>query len=328
VTLPASAAPKERWDAAREALEPVRCLGDRYEVYKSIEHQFIEPRLLQDGDPAYSMLLYGPPGTGKTTVASSLSWALDYPLITVTVSDFLADGQVAIEARAKDLFRMLQAQPRMVVLFDEVDQFMLDRDSEYFRDQETVFQFLTPGMLTKLAALRDSKSVLFIIATNYAERIDAAIKRQGRIDQHLLLLPADKERRKKFVELLWKSGAIDVDAAATNSPFLSFNDMKLISKRAVGPDAIKELTAAVPAATPDTYIARFHKKNESLIKDAGRAPIIEFAAMVALEVDAAGKTRSAPDWENNIRSKATNRFHDKLPPKIDEALANFIESTR
>jgi hypothetical protein len=328
VALPASATPKERWDAAREALEPVTCLGGRYEVYKSIEDQFIEPRLQQEGDPAYSMLLYGPPGTGKTTVASSLSWALDYPLITVTVSDFLADGQVAIEARAKDLFRMLQAQPRMVVLFDEIDQFMLDRDSEYFRDQETVFQFLTPGMLTKLAELRDSKSVLFIVATNYAERIDAAIKRQGRIDRHLLLLPADKERRKKFVELLWKSGAIDVDAAATNSAFLSFNDMKLISKRVVGSDAIKELTAASPAATPDTYIARFHKKNESLIKDAGRAPTIEFAAMVALEVDAAGRTRSAPDWENNIRNKATNRFQEKLPPKIDEALANFIESTR
>lgn len=55
----------------------------------------------------------------------------------------------------------------MVILFDEIDQFMLDRDSEYFRDQETVFQFLTPGMLTKLADLRASKSVLFVVATNY-----------------------------------------------------------------------------------------------------------------------------------------------------------------
>ncbi|MFK4592907.1 hypothetical protein ABIF55_008321 [Bradyrhizobium diazoefficiens] len=206
VKLPDKATPKERWDAAREALEPVTCLGERYEVYRSIWTRFIEPRLRQDGDPAYSMLLYGPPGTGKTTVASSLSWSLDYPLVTVTVSDFLADGHVAIEARAKDLFRMLQAQPRMVILFDEIDQFMLDRDSEYFRDQETVFQFLTPGMLTKLADLRASKSVLFVVATNYAERIDAAIKRQGRIDQHLLLLPADKERRKKFADRLWEIG--------------------------------------------------------------------------------------------------------------------------
>ncbi|WLA39764.1 ATP-binding protein [Bradyrhizobium elkanii] len=198
------------------------------------------------------MLLYGPPGTGKVTVASSLSWALDCPLVTVTVSDFLADGQVAIEARAKDPFRMLQAQPRMVILFGEIDQFMLDRDSEYFRDQETVFQFLTPGMLTKLADLRASKSVLFVVATNYAERIDAAIKRQGRIDQHILLLPADKERRRKLAVRLWRSGTIDVDAAAASSAFLSHGDMKSISKRAAGVEAIKELAAAVPAATPNT----------------------------------------------------------------------------
>ena len=145
---------------------------------------------------------------------------------------------------------MLQAQPRAVVLFDEIDQFMLDRDSKYFRDQDTVFQFLTPGMLTKLNDLRASKSVLFVIATNYEERIDAAIKRQGRIDQHLLLLPADRERRKKFVGQLWTSGTIDLDEAAAKSVFLSHNDMKLISSRSAGADAIKELAATVPAASP------------------------------------------------------------------------------
>ena len=175
--------PDERWAAAVKAYEPVTAFGPTFRVYDQVGKAFVAPRSIGSDitAAAYSMLLYGPPGTGKTTVAGSLSWALNYPLITLSVSDFLADGSAAIEARAKDLFNMLRVQPRSVVLFDETDQFMLDRDLEYFRDQETVFQFLTPGMLTKLNDLRTAESVIFIMATNYAERIDRAIKRQGRI---------------------------------------------------------------------------------------------------------------------------------------------------
>jgi hypothetical protein len=329
IRLTTAATPIQRWEAACESLEPVACLGARFEVYKLIEIQFIKPRFEPDGKPAYSMLLYGPPGTGKTTVAACLSWALDYPLITITVSDFLADGHAAIEARAKDLFDMLRAQPRTVVLFDEIDQFMLDRDSEYFRDQETVFQFLTPGMLTKLNDLRASKSVLFVMATNYAERIDAAIKRQGRIDQHLLLLPPDKERRKKHVADLWKPGTIDMDEAAAKSVFLSYNDMKLINNKGLsGPDAIRELVATVRAATPDAYIPRFQKKNGEPITEVRRAPITEFIAMVALEVDAIGQARATAQWEDDIKLKAVNRFEKKPPGKIQDEFTTVIVGTR
>ncbi|MFK4592908.1 hypothetical protein [Bradyrhizobium diazoefficiens] len=104
--------------------------------------------------------------------------------------------------------------------------------------------------------------------------------------------------------------------------------MKSISKRAAGADAIKELSAAVAAATPDTYMLRFQKKDGSAITDNGRVPVVEYAAMVALQVDAAGGTRGALGWENDIRSKAIDRFPSKLPPKVDEALTNFITSTR
>lgn len=325
------ATPEERWDAARKFLEPVTCLGERFEVYRSIGTHFVKPRFKENGKQAYSMLLYGPPGTGKTTIASSLSWALDYPLITVTVSDFLADGP-AIEARAKDLFRMLQAQPRTIVLFDEIDQFMLDRDSEYFRDQDTVFQFLTPGLLTKLNDLRASRSVLFIIATNYAERIDSAIKRQGRIDQHLLLLPPDRERRKKLVEKFWSSGGIDVDAAAAKSVFLSHNDMEFIRKTYVDTDVIEEIAATLPSATPDTYIVRFRRRNDDPISDVRRVPMFEFIAMVALEVDAAGKVEGASDWKKKIKYKALNRFeksHSKMIlPALEDEIARIDKARR
>ena len=319
--------PAERWELACTAFEPVSCLGERYKTYKSVGERFIHPRFAEQGKPNYSMLLYGPPGTGKTTLASSVSWALNYPLITITVSDFLADGHAAIEARAKDLFDMLKAQPRTVVLFDEIDQFMLDRDFEYFRDQETVFQFLTPGMLTKLNDLRASEFVLFIMATNYAERIDAAIKREGRIDQHLLLLPPDRERRKQFVEKFWIAGSVDAQEASKNSVFLSYNDIESISIKFDGPDAIKQMLATTPAAHPDGYVARFQKKDGKPIPDLRKTPIVEFIAMIALEVDAKGMTRDTQEWAEQLKASCERRFGPSPPPKLQDELSKFSDMT-
>ena len=87
-----------------------------------------------------------------------------------------------------------------MVLFDEIDHFLLDRDSERYSKQDTVFQFMTPGMLTKLNELRRTKQALFIVATNYEDRIDAAIKRTGWIDQKYIVLPPDKARRRSLLE--------------------------------------------------------------------------------------------------------------------------------
>jgi len=145
------------------------------------------------------MLLYGPPGTGKTTVAEQMAARLNRPLVVVTVSDFLAAGAAEIENRAKGVFEVLQSQEDIVILFDEIDQFLLDRTSSFYKAQSDIFKFMTPGMLTKLQDLRDAEGCIFIIATNYAERIDAAIKRRGRVDEHFLLCLPDKEQRRNLL---------------------------------------------------------------------------------------------------------------------------------
>lgn len=87
----------------------------------------------------------------------------------------------------------------MVILFDEIDELVLDRSSKRHKDQETVFKFMTPGMLTKLNNLRRAERSIFIIATNFAYRIDPAIRRTGRIDQNYLLLPPDAASRQRML---------------------------------------------------------------------------------------------------------------------------------
>ena len=181
-----------------DQFEPVTTLGTRLEAYRKIEKDFIDGWLKGEPDN-YSMLLYGPPGTGKTTVAENIADALGFPLVTVTVSDFLAEGGVDVEARAKMIFDVLEAQSDCVVLFDEIDELVLDRSSERHRSQDTVFKFMTPGMLTKLNNLRRKKRLIFMMATNYAYRIDPAIRRTGRVDENYLLLPPDQAARMRML---------------------------------------------------------------------------------------------------------------------------------
>jgi len=317
---------QEKWDAATKQFEPVTCLGKKFRIYERLGESFVNPRVNSEDKLKYSALLFGPPGTGKTSVAATLSWALDYPLIIVTVSDFLADGHAAIEARAKDLFYMLRAQPRSIVLFDEIDQFMLDRDSQYFKDQDTVFQFLTPGMLTKLNDLRSSESVIFIMATNYAERIDAAIKRQGRIDEHCLLLPPDTRRRMTFIKELWPNGTIAVKAAAQQSVFLGYGDMNSVRKMLSGPAAIDELRDMPRPAQPVMYASRFRDKSGHPLNDLARAPHEEFFCMVLLEADSQGLKIGSRKWKKYIWGRCQAIFDTTDFSRVGEALTRFLST--
>ena len=96
----------------------------------------LDNRLL---DASYSCLLYGPPGTGKTTLARSVAEGLGWPLLTITTSDFIVDGEAQVEARAKKLFEALNAQRNMVVFFDEIDRLVLTVTHPIMSDRVTCF---------------------------------------------------------------------------------------------------------------------------------------------------------------------------------------------
>ncbi len=180
----------------------------KYRVYDEMDQYFVEPRAVkaQNADLSYSMLLYGPPGTGKTMLAQELANALGYDFIGVSPSDFIQSGEAGVEARAKRIMEVLNAQSDVVILLDEIDRLLLDRNSEQYGLQSDMFQFMTPSMLTKLHDLREMKRSVFVIATNYAERIDSAIKRPGRIDRQLLVLPPTTLRESGLSRFGWPIG--------------------------------------------------------------------------------------------------------------------------
>lgn len=183
------------------AIQPMD-LGRRKQVKRIIEESFVTPhrsaryseeRLNRRG--SFSMFLYGPPGTSKTSLAEGLAAELGFKLVAITASDFILQGVQAVEQRAKVIFDVLGELKNVVVLFDEIDRLITDRDCQRYLEQGDILQLMTPSMLTKLNELRRKKKLIFVISTNYYERIDRAIRRPGRIDNHFLIPPFDQESR-------------------------------------------------------------------------------------------------------------------------------------
>jgi hypothetical protein len=287
------------WKKELQQLNPVKALGKNYAIYPRLDRDFVQGWRNDSERRSRSMLLYGPPGTGKTKLAKQLARALGFSLITVTVSDFLGRGGSYVEARAKAIFDVLSSQADCVVLFDEIDNFLLDRDSDRYAKQDTVFQFMTPGMLTKLNDLRMSERIIFIVATNYANRIDSAIERVGRIDQHYLLLPPDADSRWRMIkEALQKHKQKVTDFRPSKQGLVRasvlLGDTEIQSCvfevcRKANPNAkalIDKLSERGRSVTPENYTSRFPDGKGKL--DDAAPPIEEFLCLAALaaEVDA------------------------------------------
>lgn len=307
-----------------------------YRVYKRIESDFITPRVSPEGiTPGISMLLYGPPGTGKTTIARNLAKALGFPLLTVTPSDFLTSGGEAVEARAKAIFEVLGEQRNMVVLFDEIDHLLLDRDSTYYHGQGDVFKLLTPGMLSKLNNLAEARSVIFVVATNYYERIDRAIKRPGRIDARYLVLPPDRSQRRRILSKHFPTLArAELDRFACATVRFTYRELSVLKDQAESlqqkapalalSDALdRAIRDTPPIITIDSYAARLGVQGDAdssrqdhvdtaeqpcvLKAPTVELPLEEVAMLALLDVEANGWPQHPPWLACVVKEALSNR---------------------
>ncbi len=151
----------------------------------------------------FSSVLYGPPGTGKTTLAEALALSSDVPVVKLSPSDLIVQGQELMEGRARDVFEALSMLTQAVIILDEFEPVLKERGNENDEAKgeksgkivnalskiadkdDPKFRFLLAGMLPKLIKLHESaknQSMAYVLATNYIYDIDEAAKRVGRFD--------------------------------------------------------------------------------------------------------------------------------------------------
>jgi len=173
------------------------CGSDKPRTLKDVmEERFVEPFKTSVSSPsfgaAYSAILFGPPGTAKTTICESLARRMGWDFVVIDTSVFLADGLTNVAARIKYVFERLQALDRCVILFDEIEEFCLDRETPGIGMES---RMLTTAMLTAINDLRRAKRSIFFLATNRLRAFDSAITRPGRFDMQLFVGTPNLEAR-------------------------------------------------------------------------------------------------------------------------------------
>jgi hypothetical protein len=146
-----------------------------------------------------SAIFFGPPGTGKTFLISALADAIGWKFVELHPSHFVSEGLPDVQRTADGIFGKLMELDHVVVLFDEIDELVRERDLE----PDQFGRFLTTSMLPRLGELWKARKVIYFVATNHIEYFDRAVTRSERFDAIIFLSPPSFEsKRNRIVELL------------------------------------------------------------------------------------------------------------------------------
>lgn len=215
-------------------------------------------------------ILYGPPGTSKTQLAEIIARQLGWPLVKIDPSHLTRDGYDRVHAETNRLFTMLEATEQLVVLLDEFDELVRDRDGS---EGEPQARFLTTAMLPKLTALYDKKKIVYLLATNHVERFDPAIARQGRFDMVVPVLPPSLDEKLRG---LTNSSTRPVIEQALKDTDTGFDRRKTVHLMTFG--EFREFTRAVSKYLDSGDTQKLIQSNVGSYIDAASSTITMLAA--------------------------------------------------
>ena len=187
----------ESWEVERETLT-LADVGGLAQVKERLEVAFLAPlrnpelRKLYRKDLRGGLLLYGPPGCGKGFVARALAGELEAAFIEVSINDVLDMFVGNSERNLHEIFVAARKAAPTVLFFDELDALGRKRSQLSNNAMRTTVNQL----LHELDGVGTRNENVFVLgATNHPWDVDAALRRPGRFDRTLLVLPPDEEAR-------------------------------------------------------------------------------------------------------------------------------------
>jgi SpoVK/Ycf46/Vps4 family AAA+-type ATPase len=228
------------WAAAEEELGfldveegriTLKDVGGLKAVKERLEAAFLAPmrnpelRRLYGKGMRGGLMLYGPPGCGKTFIAKAVAGELGAKFIAVTLSDVLDMYIGQSERNLHEVFELARRNAPCVVFLDEVDALGQKRSQL----RSSAMRGTVNQLLVELDDVRDSNEGVFVLAaTNHPWDVDTALKRPGRFDRTLLVLPPDGEARQAILRYHLKdrhADGIDIGKLAKRTDGYSGADL-------------------------------------------------------------------------------------------------------
>ncbi len=179
------------------------------------------------------LLLYGPPGCGKTFIARAVAGEMQAKFISIGLSDVLDMWIGASEKNIHEVFEQARRNAPCVLFFDEVDALGRKRSLTRNSSSGAINQ-----LLAELDGTKDQNEGVFVLAaTNHPWDVDTALRRPGRLDRTVLVLPPDKVARRAILQ--WNlrerpvDKGLDLDAIAKRTSEFSGADVAHLVDSAV-----------------------------------------------------------------------------------------------
>ncbi len=187
---------------------------------------------LKWSDVDRGLLLSGPPGVGKTIFAKALAETCGVNFVATSVGQWQAKGHLGdlMKAMRADFALAITRAPS-ILLIDELDSI---GDRRTFSGDNASYSIqVVNALLEALDGSSNRDGLVVLGATNFPERIDAAVRRPGRLDRHIAIdLPSETDRLAIINQMLDEHSVQDLDTLGPMTASMAGADLARVVRDA------------------------------------------------------------------------------------------------
>ena len=246
-------------DLVPRSIDTLYYEGDiKEQVIKHIDGFFKTKDLYKEKNINYktSLLLYGIAGSGKSSLANAIAVKYGLDLVNIDLGSFdKLDINMVTKCINGD-------DKTYVVLIEDIDTiFNVDREQNtQDRDDKKVVN----KMLQFLDSNSSPNNVIFILTTNYIDKLDAAILRKGRVDKNVHIGPIGKEKTEEMIR------SFDLSEESVQKLLHKYTNNEYTVQATIQADVLDEVKAELQAKAgelPDTELMKSNPVESNEVED-------------------------------------------------------------